>query len=398
MNSESWQVKLALLLVSSLTIMSMITISASLPDMTNAFSDIPNGKKLVKLTLPFPGLFIALSAMVAGIIIDKFGRLKLLGISLILYALGGSSGYWLDNIYLILGGRALLGISVGVSMTIVTTLVADYYQGKARQKFAGLQIAVMSIGGIIFITLGGFLADINWRVPFLLYFFSILILPFGYLFLKEPRRQTEVKSDTKIVKSPTIIWFVFLNVMLMWILFFIIPVQIPFYLKSIGVEKNALIGIAIASTTFFSAVSAFSYSKIKDKLGFKQIFAIGYLLMAVAYMCIAYGNSYEMVMLAMLLAGLGMGVMIPNANIWVMQLAPPEIRGKEIGRLTTFWFMGQFLSPIVLLPFLEFTTQARLFFILAMVLLGLSVSCSYNINNTLCNRIAYCIMDRIRIC
>jgi MFS family permease len=373
MNSESWQVKLALLLVSSLTIMSMITISASLPDMTNAFSDIPNGKKLVKLTLPFPGLFIALSAMVAGIIIDKFGRLKLLGISLILYALGGSSGYWLDNIYLILAGRALLGISVGVSMTIVTTLVADYYQGKPRQKFVGLQIAVMSIGGIIFITLGGFLADINWRVPFLLYFFSILILPFGYLFLKEPRRQTEVKSDTKIVKSPTIIWFVFLNVMLMWILFFIIPVQIPFYLKSIGVEKNALIGIAIASTTFFSAVSAFSYSKIKDKLGFKQIFAIGYLLMAVAYMCIAYGNSYEMVLLAMLLAGLGMGVMIPNANIWVMQLAPPEIRGKEIGRLTTFWFMGQFLSPIVLLPFLEFTTQARLFFILAMVLFGLSV-------------------------
>ncbi len=373
MNSESWQVKLALLLVSSLTIMSMITISASLPDMTNAFSDIPNGKKLVKLTLTFPGLFIALSAMVAGIIIDKFGRLKLLGISLILYALGGSSGYWLDNIYLILAGRALLGISVGVSMTIVTTLIADYYQGKARQKFAGLQIAVMSIGGIIFITLGGFLADINWRVPFLLYLFSILILPFGYLFLKEPPRQSEVKSDTKIVKSPAIIWFVFLNVMLMWILFFIIPVQIPFYLKSIGVEKNALIGIAIASTTFFSAVSAFSYSKIKDKLGFKQIFAIGYLLMAVAYMCIAYGNSYEMVLLAMLLAGLGMGVMIPNANIWVMQLAPPEIRGKEIGRLTTFWFMGQFLSPIVLLPFLEFTTQARLFFILAMVLFGLSV-------------------------
>ena len=51
MNSESWKVKLALLLVSSLTIMSMITISASLPDMTDAFSNVPNGKKLVKLVL-----------------------------------------------------------------------------------------------------------------------------------------------------------------------------------------------------------------------------------------------------------------------------------------------------------------------------------------------------------
>jgi MFS family permease len=372
MNSESWQVKLALLLVSSLTIMSMITISASLPDMTNTFSNIPNGMELVKLTLPFPGLFIALSAMVAGLIIDKFGRLKLLGIALVLYALGGSSGYWLENIFLILAGRALLGISVGISMTIVTTLVADYYQGKPRQKFAGLQIAVMSLAGIIFITLGGVLADINWRVPFLLYFFSILILPFAYLFLKEPPVHREDRSHFKSVKSPPVIWFVFLNVLLMWILFFIIPVQIPFYLKSIGVEKNTLIGIAIAASTFFSAISAFSYSRIKDRFGFEQIFAIGYALMAVAYLCVAYGNSYEMVMLAMLLAGLGMGVMIPNANIWVMQLAPPEIRGREIGRLTTFWFMGQFLSPIVLLPFLEFTTQDRLFFILAMVLLGLS--------------------------
>ena len=83
MNSESWQVKLALLLVSSLTIMSMITISASLPDMTTTFSDIPNGKKLVKLTLSFPGLFIALSAIVTGIVIDKIGRLKLLGLALV---------------------------------------------------------------------------------------------------------------------------------------------------------------------------------------------------------------------------------------------------------------------------------------------------------------------------
>ena len=51
MNTDSGKVKLALLLVSSLTIMSMITISASLPDMTNAFSDVLNGKKLVKLVL-----------------------------------------------------------------------------------------------------------------------------------------------------------------------------------------------------------------------------------------------------------------------------------------------------------------------------------------------------------
>jgi len=373
MNTESWQVKVTLLLVSSLTIMSMITISASLPDMTKAFSSMPNAENLVKLTLSFPALFIALTAIIAGKFIDKFGRLRLLGAALILYAIAGSSGYWLENIYLILVGRALLGICVGITMTIATTLIADYYQGKSRQKFAGLQIAVMSLGGIMFVTLGGVLADISWRVPFLLYLFPIVILPMTNLFLKEPKTVHIAKSKDTSVKSPRIIWLVFINVMIMWILFFIIPVQIPFYLKSIGIEKNTMIGIAIASSTLFSVISSLSFSRIKDKLSYQQIFGIGYLLMAMAFASISYGGSYGMVMIGMLLAGLGMGLMIPNANIWVMQLAPEQIRGQEIGRLTTFWFMGQFLSPIILLPFLNIISESQLYSILTYVVLGLSI-------------------------
>ncbi len=373
MNTESWQVKVTLLLVSSLTIMSMITISASLPDMTKAFSTLANAENLVKLTLSFPALFIALTAIIAGKFIDRFGRLRLLSAALILYAIAGSSGYWLNNIYLILAGRALLGICVGITMTIATTLIADYYQGKSRQKFAGLQIAVMSLGGIMFVTLGGVLADISWRVPFLLYLFPLLILPMTSLSLKEPKTLHIAKSKDTSVKSPKIIWLVFINVMIMWILFFIIPVQIPFYLKSIGIEKNTLIGIAIASTTFFSVISSLSFSRIKDRLSYQQVFGIGYLLMALSFASIAYGGSYAMVMLGMLLAGLGMGLMIPNANVWVMQLAPEQIRGQEIGRLTTFWFMGQFLSPIILLPFLNIISQSQLFSILTYIILGLSI-------------------------
>lgn len=373
MNTESWQVKVTLLLISSLTIMSMITISASLPDMTKAFSSLPNAENLVKLTLSFPALFIALTAIIAGKFIDKFGRLRLLSAALILYAIGGSSGYWLDNIYLILAGRALLGICVGITMTIATTLIADYYQGKSRQKFAGLQIAVMSLGGIMFVTLGGVLADISWRVPFLLYLFPLLIFPMTTLFLKEPKTIHTAKRKDTSIKSPKIIWLVFINVMIMWILFFIIPVQIPFYLKSIGIEKNTLIGIAIASSTLFSVISSLSFSRIKDRLSYQQVFGIGYLLMALAFASISYGGSYGMVLIGMLLAGLGMGLMIPNANVWVMQLAPEQIRGQEIGRLTTFWFMGQFLSPIILLPFLNIISESQLFSILTYVILGLSI-------------------------
>ena len=176
-NTEHWKVKLTLLLASSLTIMSMITISASLPDMAITFADVPEGEALVKLSLSFPALFIAISGAIGGRLIDKFGRLKMLGFALFFYAFAGTAGYWLTDLYHILISRALLGICVGLSMTIVTTLIADYYEGRKRQQFAGLQIAVMSLAGIIFVSLGGVLADISWRVPFLLYAFSLIILP-----------------------------------------------------------------------------------------------------------------------------------------------------------------------------------------------------------------------------
>ena len=371
MNTKS--LRLTVLLISSLTIMSMITISAALPKMAEAFREVPNAEFLVKLVLTLPALFIATISPIAGMLIDRYGRLKLLFISMILYAAAGVSGFFLDNLYLILAGRALLGIAVGFSMTIVNTLVADYFEGAERQKFVGIQVAFMSLGGILFIGLGGVLSDISWRYPFLLYLFSLLVLPLAIRHLYEPDRAPARPSGSTRLKSPNIIWLLFINVMVMWILFFMIPVQVPFQMVDIGIDSNAMVGGAIALSTLFSAISSFSYSRLKDRFSFYSIFAAGYLLMALAFGIVALAQSYLMMTLAMMIAGLGMGMMIPNTNIWVMRIAPLEIRGREIGRLTTFWFLGQFLSPSLLLPVSRSLTISNTFYFAAGILMCISL-------------------------
>jgi MFS family permease len=73
-----------------------------------------------------------------------------------------------------------------------------------------------------------------------------------------------------------------------------------------------------------------------------------------------------------MLTGFGMGMMIPNTNMWVMKIAPVEIRGKEIGKLTTFWFLGQFLSPIIIFPVLNVLSLSSTFMIAAAFLLMMS--------------------------
>lgn len=373
MKQHSWSKKLTLLLVSSLTIMSIVTISPALPEMNEQFSELDNVDFWVKLTLTFPALWIALSSVAAGILIDRYGRLRFLWVAMILYAVAGTAGFWLDDLFAILISRAILGIAVGITMTIVVTLIADYFDGMQRQKFIGIQVAFMSLGGILFIGLGGVLADISWRFPFLIYAFSLVIMPMAVLYLDEPERITSDMTQQAKSTSPNIIWLLFINVLVMWVLFFLIPVQIPFYLQELGVDKKSLVGAAIAVSTALSAVSSFSYSKIKDRFSFYTIFFMGYSLMGIGFIILALAQGYSMVVISMMFCGFGMGMMIPNTNMWVMKIAPPEIRGKEIGRLTTFWFMGQFLSPILMLPLVSRTTLSSLF----MVTAGITVSIAF---------------------
>ncbi len=341
--------------------MSIITISPALPAMTEYFSTVENSRFLVQLALTVPALFIAITSPVAGHLIDRYGRLKLLWGALVLYAAAGVSGFFLDSLGAILFSRVLLGVAVGLSMTIVITLVADYFEGQERQKFLGIQVAFMSLGGILFLSAGGVLADIGWRYPFLIYLFSLLVLPLSMIFLQEPVMHRSAKVSDSRLRPPKIFWVLVFNTMIMWILFFIIPVQIPFQLKAIGVDSNALIGIAIASSTASSAVSSFFYSRIKDKINNFRVFTLGYILMAVGFLLVGIAETYTVIMLAMLFSGLGIGMMIPNTNWWIMSIVPPEIRGRSIGKLTTFWFLGQFLSPFIAWPISKILSVNMLF-------------------------------------
>ena len=353
--------------------MSVMTISPALPGMSDQLNPKGDHDLTIRLILTIPALFIAGFSPFAGRLIDRYGRLKFLYVALVVYGISGVAGYFLDTLNSILISRALLGLAVGMSMTIVVTLVGDYYEGLERQKFIGLQIAFMSLGGILFISGGGALADISWRHPFLMYSLAFIFLPLSILFLKEPSIERSSKEEGATAKSPNYIWFLFLNTMIMWIIFFLIPVQLPFLMKDIGVESNTLIGAAIALSTASSAVSSISFSKIKGRFNFLTIFFVGYLLMAIGYYLISRSDNYSMIMIAMLVSGLGIGLMIPNTNLWVMKIAPPIIRGKEIGKLTMFWFFGQFISPIVLLPITSRFDLANTFLTMAFVMLGLSV-------------------------
>jgi hypothetical protein len=99
----------------------------------------------------------------------------------------------------------------------------------------------------------------------------------------------------------------YLAAFLSQIVFYLIPVQLPFYLKQLVNATASQSGLAIALATLFSAASAISYKQIKARLSFIGIYAIAFLLMSIGYLVISFSPAYAMVLVGLAIAGTGLG-------------------------------------------------------------------------------------------
>jgi MFS family permease len=366
--------KATLLFTSTLIVMAAATIAPALPLIQAHFADEANVAFWVRLVLTLPALFIAGTAPIAGYFVDRIGRKKVLAVSTLLYGVSGAAGYLAPTLNLLLASRALLGVSVGGLMTSVTTLIADYYTGEARSHFMGVQGGFMGRGGTAFLALGGILAEIGWRVPFLIYSSAFAILPMILLALYEPlqaekcvERQNPV-SDAAVCVAESmrpvegdgaagstmgatsrmrIAVLVYALMFGIQVIFYLMPVQLPFYLQGLTGATASQSGLALSVFTFFYAVASLQYGRVAARLDRLGVLALALALTGVGYLLISIASGWVAIVLGLLLGGVGLGLMIPNLNVWLASESPPELRGRVLGGLTTAMFFGRFLSPFV---------------------------------------------------
>ena len=339
-------IQIALLIVATLGIMSGITIVSSLPLISHTFSDIPNIEFLSKLMLTIPSIIIALFSPIAGHIIDKWGRLKPLYIGIFLFIVGGSSGFYLHDFYVILGGRAILGLGVALIMTSSTALIGDYFDEETRHKFMSKQGMTIALGGILFITSGGLLAQIHWSYPFAIYLIPILFVPFLLKYLYEPKKHKHAEDlEVEVKLLP-----VYLTAFFVMVLFYMLPTQFPYLIVNTLGGQPQMVGFVIATAMTFNALTAMQYAKIKAKLSYIQIYSATFALFATGLFIISQATSIAGLFFATAPIGMGFGLLFVNTNSWFLSLVPAHKRGKASGVLTSSLFLGQFSSPILFEP------------------------------------------------
>ncbi len=357
----------ALLLVACLTVMSAATVAPALPHMATAFGDAPNAELLSKLVLTAPAAAIALCAPLAGVLVDRFGRVGILRACLVLYGLAGTAGFVLDDLHAILASRVALGVAVAGTMTGMTALVGDYYAGEVRVRFAGTQSLAMSLGAVACVGAAGVLADFGWRLPFLLYLTGWVVLVPAMLFLDEPRRPTAAHAQA--VKGARLplgrITALYAITFFAVAAFYMIPVQVPFLLRAIGVASAAAAGAVVAGASLTAAFGSAWFARLRNTHGVLPIYAWAFALMAAGYALAGLAGTFAGVLAGAAVAGVGVGLFFPNSNLWVLVLAPPGLRGRLAGGLTSAIFLAQFCSPLLVQPVVAATSLGRAFLVAA---------------------------------
>ncbi|WEX13690.1 MULTISPECIES: MFS transporter [Pseudomonas] len=340
---------LLLLLGSCLPVLGAVLLAPILPRMQEHFADTPGVAVLVPIALTLPALMIALLAPVAGIIADRLGRKPLLIGAMVLYTVCGVLPLWLESLQVIVISRAGIGVAEAAIMTCCTTMMGDYYSGARRERIFALQMVATSLSAAIFIAVGGVLGEHGWRTPFALYGLGLVFLPLMAWLLWEPRAQAVTVTTTADRAFP---WRalapLYALAFLAGLSLFIVPVQVSYLLNLLHVEGSQQIGLTMGASQFGVLVGALSFRLLRGVPAPRQML-LAFFAAAIGGGLLAVADRHGLVVVAVLINGLGIGLMMPTLLTWIMSQVDFQQRGRAAGGFTALFFAGEFASPLVVL-------------------------------------------------
>jgi len=340
---------LLLMTGSCLPVLGAVLLAPVLPKLQDQFETAARADALVPMLLTIPALTLALLAPLAGVLVDRLGRKRLLVVATALYALFGTAPLWLHSLGAIVASRALLGVAEAFIMTSCTTLIGDYYTDRVRDRYLALQSVCATISATAFFILGGAMAASDWRAPFRLYAVGLLLAPALALLLPEPRPDAAMDQAPAVAgrrSSGLRLAGVCLLSVFGGIVFYAVPAEMAYLMNGLGIQSSGLIGMvtAIASAATVTGCVIFASMVGRPERRLPAIFA----LCAAGLVVIGLAHNVAILILGTFLNGIGTGFLLPTLVTWALSKLEFGNRGRGTGLWTASFFLGQFICPIAL--------------------------------------------------
>lgn len=340
--------------VSALTSLPGLAVSPISEKLLTVF---PSASELdIQMLTTLPSLLIIPFVLFAGYISGRVGYIKLLYIGLSLFLLSGALYFLCTGMSQLIVVSGLLGVGAGIIVPLSTSLVSRFFKGEERTRQYGYVSAITNISLVAATALTGWLADIQWRLPFLVYllpFFSIILVPAirrGESTLRGAVDDNTQMEDNAIDYGSLSKYMLYY--LLITYLVITVSINLPFLLGSLGHDSGVS---GIVTSLFFLAMmlpGLFLNPILAILKGWVWVFSM--LLIALGLADIWLNGSLFFIIIGCVAMGVGYGIAQPYIYDVVSRLAT----GRSVTYALALVMVMNYVA-IVVAPFLlEFFQDA----------------------------------------
>ena len=346
-NNVSKKVTATILSMSLLTVMAGAAIAPALGIIKAHFSNSP--AMLVQFIISMPALLIIVTNLFF-LPLSRILRTRAIAFSgLLLYIVAGAGCFFVDDIYVLLLMRAVLGVSVGLIMPLSTGLLAFYFPPEEQASLMGLSAAMNQMGGVVATLLAGLLATVEWNYAFLVYLLGLIALLMVWLWLPDEQLGSANKRGVpfqprQLLKfHPSVI-----GMLLLMMIFFIFPTNFAVVASSrLGLSTGliTIIMVGLDVVAFFIGMvfgDVMNHFRQSVKYFAPVFFLIGY----AAYLI----PSVPMLIVGSAFIGMANGVGVPYLNTIASIKGGKNSATTVMPLLSAALYFGQFVSPIIVIP------------------------------------------------
>ena len=331
------------------------------------------------MIISVPALFIVITNFIFPKLCKLFGAKTLVLIGLLFYTAGGCAAGLFDNIFLVLVMRALVGVGVGIIMPLSTGLLSYYFKPEQQVGLMGYSSAMNQMGGVIATLLSGLLANISWRVSFLVYLMGLISIVLCLIYLPN-EKITQESEKKKSSGGAGVFRNNFLYILAMFLLmstFFIYPANFAMETVSEGIIPQNYIAVIMAGMDFVAFCGGLLFVRAKKLLKGNTRF-LAPLCFLIGYLSLAFIGGWAGTLIGSVFVGFANGAGIPYIMSEASLKAGKAAATTVMPLISAALYLAQFISPVLMsiVTAVFGSTVSHLPYCFAIVLSILFVLCS----------------------
>jgi len=331
------------------SVMGVSSVLPVLPLLAKTFH-IPDSKLGILIAgFTLPGIFLT---PLGGVLSDRVGRKKVLIPSLVLFAFGGLGCFFSNNQTEIILWRITQGIGAACLGTLYNTLIGDLCLDETeRLKALGSTMMLVAMGGALFPALGGLMGEWRLMSPFLL---TLGALPLAMLVrvtdLPHPAGTGQslnsyIRQGVSRISERGNLSLFALSFIMFGILYGPIITYFPLLAYARYEASPPQIGLIYAATILGISFGGLFMPRLSRRFSAQMLGLCAAVLFCAAMLLMPHGNALWFCSVPLLCYGLGQGILYPAAMSALTGGAPEHTRSIILAANATTIRLSQTLMP-----------------------------------------------------